>query len=230
MIISHKYQYIFIKTSKTAGTSVEIGLSRFAAASDVITPVAREDERTRRELGYPGPQNVIIPYSKYSLKDWFYKLVQNKSKQFYNHMPAYKIKPVVGRRIWERYFKFCVERNPWDRTVSCFYWKTRNRHPAPTLSQFIDSGEVYTLKKKGARLYTLNGRIAVNRICRYEDLENELEAVARELKLPHKIKLPRAKAQYRKDRQSYRQLLAPADRDKIARIFAEEIAQFGYQF
>lgn len=230
MIISHKYKFIFIKTSKTAGTSIEIGLSRFGAPADVITPVAREDEQIRKNLGYTGPQNVIIPYGKYTLKDWFYRLVQNKPKRFYNHMPAYKIKPVVGRRIWDSYFKFCVERNPYDRTISCFYWKTRNRNPVPTITQFIDSGEVYTLKKKGAQLYKINGHVAVDRICRFEDLKNELEVIARQLKLPHKITLPLAKGQYRKNRQGYRQLLNQEDRGKIARIFAEEIAQFGYDF
>ena len=230
MIISHKYKFIFIKTNKTAGTSIEIGLSRFCAPSDVITPVAREDERIRKRLGYPGPQNIVIPYSKYGVKDWLYKLVQQKTKQFYNHMPAYKIKPVLGPRIWDDYFKFCVERNPWDRTISCYYWKTRNRNPAPTITEFIDSGEVNVLKKKGFQLYTINGKVAVDHICRYEDLDKELETIAQMLKLPQKITLPRAKGQYRKRRESYRQVLSPSNRDKIARIFADEIAQFGYGF
>lgn len=230
MIISHKYKFIFIKTSKTAGTSVEIGLSRFCDPSDVITPVAREDEQIRKRLGYPGPQNTVIPYSKYGVKDWFYKLVQGKPKRFYNHMPAHKIKPVVGRQIWNDYFKFCVERNPWDRTISCYYWKTRHRHPAPTITEFIDSDEVYTLKKKGALLYTINGQIAVDHICRYENLDEELEMIARRLKLPQKLALPKAKGQYRKDRLSYQQLLSSADRDKITRIFADEIARFGYDY
>ena len=52
MIISHRHRYIFIKTHKTAGTSVEISLSRFAGPDDVLTPVAPRDEEVRAR--FPG--------------------------------------------------------------------------------------------------------------------------------------------------------------------------------
>ncbi|WP_275670288.1 hypothetical protein [Okeania hirsuta] len=40
MIISHKYKFIFLKTIKTSGTSIEIYLSRFCGDDDVITPIS----------------------------------------------------------------------------------------------------------------------------------------------------------------------------------------------
>ena len=46
VLISHKYRFIFIKTRKTAGTSVEIALSRFAGERDVITSITDSIGRT----------------------------------------------------------------------------------------------------------------------------------------------------------------------------------------
>ena len=59
MIISHDYKFIFLKNRKTAGTSIEIALSKFCGPNDVITPISPEDEATRKELGYRGPQNYL---------------------------------------------------------------------------------------------------------------------------------------------------------------------------
>ena len=49
MIISHRYKFIFL--SKTAGASIKIALSQFCDASDIITPIAEEDEAVRKESG-----------------------------------------------------------------------------------------------------------------------------------------------------------------------------------
>ena len=40
MIVSHKYKFIFIKTRKTAGTSIEYNLSKYLGKEDIITPTS----------------------------------------------------------------------------------------------------------------------------------------------------------------------------------------------
>ena len=44
MIISHKYKFIFIKTQKTAGSSIELYLSRFCGKDDIIIPMTDEKD------------------------------------------------------------------------------------------------------------------------------------------------------------------------------------------
>ena len=39
MIISHTHKYIFIKSLKTAGTSVEAALSKHCGENDMVTPL-----------------------------------------------------------------------------------------------------------------------------------------------------------------------------------------------
>jgi len=70
MIISHRHRFIFIKLRKTAGTSMEIALSGICGDQDVITPISEEDEKVRREMGFRGPQNTLIPFRYYRQQDW----------------------------------------------------------------------------------------------------------------------------------------------------------------
>ena len=43
-IVSYNKNFIFIKTNKTAETSMEVALSKFCGAEDVITPISRFGE------------------------------------------------------------------------------------------------------------------------------------------------------------------------------------------
>ncbi len=51
MLICHRYRFIFLKTQKTAGTAIEIGLRAVMHASAVITPISTDDERINRQTG-----------------------------------------------------------------------------------------------------------------------------------------------------------------------------------
>jgi hypothetical protein len=42
MIINHRYKFIFLKTRKTAGTSIESALSQFCDSNDIITPIIND--------------------------------------------------------------------------------------------------------------------------------------------------------------------------------------------
>ena len=86
MIVSHEHRFIFIKTRKTAGTSIEISLSKYCGPNDIITPIAEVDEKIRESLGHKGPQNYKINETK--LLNNLFLILGFKSKEHYNHSPA----------------------------------------------------------------------------------------------------------------------------------------------
>ena len=47
MIISHRHKFIFVKTKKTAGTSIETLLASVCGEEDVITEISEEEERIK---------------------------------------------------------------------------------------------------------------------------------------------------------------------------------------
>lgn len=233
MIISHRHRFIFLKTSKTAGTSIEIALSRFCGPEDVITPISEEDENIRRQLDGRGPQGYHGSIWQYSLSDWWKKLVRGKAApRYYNHIPARKLRRRVDPDVWNSYFKFCVSRNPWDRVISQYHWRQRQlpESQLPSVRDFLESRHVRSLNRKGFQLYTINGQVAVDRICRYENLAEELEAVRQQIGLSEPLELPFAKAGHRRDDRHYRDILAEEERHRIAELFRDEIELLGYHF
>jgi hypothetical protein len=229
MILCHKYKFIFLKTNKTAGTSVEIALSKFCGDRDIITPIVEEDEKIRRSLGYTGPQNYILPFSDYSMRDFFNVLFKRRKKKFYNHITAKEIRKLIGDHIWNEYYTFCFERNPWDRVVSLYYWRCK-KEPRPTISEFLSSRIPLTLKRRGYDVYTINDKVVVDRVCLFENLNEELEKIRTRVGIPEKLVLPRAKSSYRKDRRHYRDIINDEDRKRIEHMFSKEIQLFGYTF
>lgn len=211
MILSHRHRFIFVKTHKTAGTSIELMLSAICGDEDVITPVADEDEELRRSLGLRGPQNTHV----------------EGVLRYYNHMSARVIRAAAGAQVWGSYFKFCFERNPWDKLISSYYWEFQ-QEPRPSIAEFLRSNKARTASSFG--LYTIDGAVAVDRICRYENLAAELGELRARLQLPALPELPRAKSRFRADRRHYSELFSAEDRELAGEVFAREIALLGYRF
>ncbi len=227
MIISHRYKFIFIKTEKTAGTSIEIALSKFCGPKDIITPIVEEDEFNRKKLGYRGPQNYKVPFRKYSKCDLMQVIDLKRPLTFYNHNDAAFIKRHIDKDVWDSYFKFCFERNPFDKVVSWYYWQYKEE-PRPSISEFIESGEANRVK--GMELYTIDSVIAVDKVYFFEELDDAMRDIAEKTGLPEVPSLPKTKANLRKDKRSYREILSEKVKETIQKVFARELAYFGYKW
>jgi len=225
MIVSHRHKFIFLKTRKTAGTSMEIALSKFCGPRDILTPIGPKDEQIRRELGYRGVQNRHLQLSLASLR----YLWEERRLRYHNHVAAQWVRATLGEAVWETYFKFCIERNPWDKAVSLYYWRTRHDpENRPPLIEFLTRVKHQSLSNY--YIYSLDGELAVDRILRYEDLDAELVELQERLGLPETPRLPRAKASIRKDRRHYTALMGEDERALIAMACAPEIALLDYRF
>jgi hypothetical protein len=225
MIISHRHRFIFIKSFKTASTSLEIALSRHCGPGDVITPILfPEDSNLRQKLGYRGEQNYKIPWRRHSAGEKVAALLKRSRIAFYNHCPARMVRNRIDPEIWRTYFKFSVERNPWDKAISAYYWEHQSE-PRPSIVEFLRSGYG---KMLAYDLYSIDGVVAVDRVYRFEAMDEMLQDLGGRLGLAGPLELPRTKTIHRKDRRHYRDILAPAERDQIALMAAREIAAFDY--
>ena len=226
MLISHKHRFVFTKTVKTAGTSVELLLEPFCAgAGHRVTETTDAVESAVGVIGARGAPEAV------------------QQARWYNHMPAAIIKAQLGAATWDAYCKFTVVRNPYDKMVSWFHF----RHLPQSLCAEMDFAEIKARFRRyilgGARLagddlspamdrdkYAIDGALCVDRLLRYEDLDAELRALAGRLGLDLAGReLPRAKGQYRPPGRHHRDYYDDDSAAVIARAFDFELATFGYR-
>jgi hypothetical protein len=227
VIICHKYKFIFLKTEKTAGTSLEIALSGFCGPGDIITPISPKDEELRQSLGFRGPQNFNIHLKAYSKGDIARLIFYRNRLRFYNHITAREVLRFVPKSVWDSYFKFCFERNPFDRIISLYHWEGRKEK---SILEFIKSGRATSIR--GMDIYSINSIPVVDKIYKYEEMDAALQDISNRLNLSELLKLPevRAKGNVRMDERHYREVLSPEEVDLIRKVYAREIAWMGYEF
>jgi hypothetical protein len=229
MILSHKYKFIFIKTAKTAGTSIEVFLSKHCGPQDIVTPIVPcvEGHQPRNYEGLinPVPEVLERPGKFFSAL----RHTMTSRTKFYNHMPAREVKQRVPVDVWNSYFKFCVERNPWDKVLSHYHMHAARQGGSLSFDEYLARGRFpinyfrYTNR--------LGRKIIVDRILRYENLITELGEVFSQLKISFEGTLGvQAKSEYRNDRRPYQQVFNDDQRRFVEEAFAKEIELHGYRF
>lgn len=206
MIISHRFRFIFIKTTKTAGTSLEVQLSPICPPEDVFTPVIPPED------GHQA-RNYIAP----------------DGTEYYNHMDARLVRRLLGEERFKDYFKFCVERDPVDKCVSYYMmkkhssthtnwrWRLMNWHAFVLSGRFPFDHDKYT---------DHDGSLMVDRILRYENLNEELSDVFKTLGVPFTGLTTRAKGNHRGPTKPS---VTPLHRARIMHAYAQSNAYTGYR-
>jgi hypothetical protein len=229
MILSHKYKFIFIKTAKTAGTSIEVFLSKHCGATDVLTPIepSVEGHQPRNYRGFinPIPEILERPGKIFSA---LRRSIASREK-FYRHMPAFEVQKRVPFDIWKSYFKFCVDRNPWDKVLSHYHMHNAREGGSLSLDEYLARGR---FPINYFRYTDDSGRkVIVDRILRYETLGAELSEVFSQLNISFDGTLGvNAKSEYRVDRTPYQQVFNDEQRRIVEKAFAREIELHGYRF
>jgi len=229
MIISHKYKFIFIKTAKTAGTSIEVFLSKYCGEQDILTPIDPpiEPHIARNYSGLFNPLPEIVEERFCNVRRTIGDLVRRR--KFYNHIAARIVKARVPKDVWNTYFKFCVERNPWDKTLSHYYWLKNRRVQKQTWQEYLIQGQF----RLNYQLYTdrKGMKIIVDHVIKYEHLDDELAEIFKNIGIPFSGNLSvRAKSEYRKDRRPYWEVFTREQKEIIAQAFEKEIRLHGYEF
>ncbi len=173
MIISHSHRFIFIKTRKTAGTSIELALSPHLSVGDLASPLGN-----------------LLPRHRLFSKP-FVSLLRQKDKTIRprnDHLP-YSVIEKCFREETQGYFAFCVERNPWDKAVSAFYYlaskqgKVFAKTDTESFAEFTASRRLETFSDYA--MYMHGDRQQVDRILRYERLSADFAQVMADLSLSH---------------------------------------------
>jgi hypothetical protein len=229
MIISHEHQFIFVKTHKTAGSSLEVALARECGEDDVVSHM-EDNLATGLPRNY-GPTTALGPL--YNRSRLVRKLLGRHSPLlgafYYEHMPAWRIRELVGRDTWSRYFTFCFERNAWDKVVSYYLWKKHGQQRGmPAFADYVRN-KAHRLPLD-ARLYFDDAGVMVDRVYEFRDLPAALADLRERLGLELPEPLPREKTAVAPQRKPYRDYYDDGTRSRVAALFEREIALMGYSF
>ena len=232
MIISHEHKFIFLKTKKTAGTAIEAALSELCGASDVITPYREESEGDRK--GRP-PQNYRIEHPLKPKRALWRKLLgrperyYHPSVGYYEHMSAHLVGAYIGDEIWRSYFKFAFDRNPWDRQISWYFYKTKSKASRPSFESFMASRRRAYVDNH--EIYMEDGALAVDFLGHYENLQDDLAKALQMIGVAQRLKVPHSNVTPNKEtRQDYRSYYSPHTEALVRDWYAPEIALLGYGF
>lgn len=221
MLVSYRHEFIFVKTRKTAGSAVELAFEPFVRSPGATAP--GDGGATFETAESVTPDGIIGARSK----------TMKEEAVYFDHMQAHHLRKAVGARVWSRFFKFCTIRNPWDKTVSAFYFgrpsireKSANKQ-IDLFRRWIQNDDSRKLHDRD--IYYINMRPAMDDYIRYDRLAEDVARIANRLHLPV-ADLPQVHHESRNRAIDYRAFYDDAARNRIGSLYHREIEDFGWRF
>lgn len=222
MLVSHPHRFIYLKTIKTAGTSVEILFESLCCPPGSNTGTHARPQSVTAE-GIVGARSGDV-----------------SAATIYNHTPAAAVREALGAERFDAYFKWCVVRHPMDWQVSWWWF----RLDASRRREYAGGAHFGIVKAAFTRdllegpdplpvdrdIYAIDGRPVVDVMVRHEDLATGLDTVCRGLSLAElPSKLGRFKGGHRQRPESFRAYFE--DRAAVRLMldrFGPDFEQLGY--
>jgi len=216
--VSHAHRTIFVHIPKTAGTSVEAVLGMHGDKHDI----------------------GIRPYFNQEVD---HEHLYGRDLQ---HLTAAELRNLLRRDgVFDRYFKFSIVRNPWDRVVSVLAWSDQKWAKGEQLSMvefdtavrklhglFVASREAGRrmpvpphLRPQSSFVLDESRESLVDFIARYERLSPDWNLICERLGISTALPL-----RMRSHHRSYQDYYTAESRAWVAEIYAEDIHAFGYEF
>ncbi|GAG91093.1 unnamed protein product [marine sediment metagenome] len=154
-----------------------------------------------------------------------------------SHTTAIDIRNIIRRNLrggltYKEMFKFGFVRNPWDRLVSmCFYKKNYGTHAIDkeSFSRYVEKMDRNNLKlwrmAQWRYLCDKHGRIIVDFVGRYEDLQEDWEKVCDFVGMYEDLE------QHNMGKQlHYKEYYTDESREKVSELYREDIELFDYKY
>ena len=232
MIVSYSRGFIFVKTKKTAGSTVEAVLSAACGPQDIIT---KEDayKYPGSDAGWDGRElfrarnRARREREQQQEEDGADRVNKRAAGGFYSHMSAQEARSRLDPEFWNSALKLTIERHPYEKAVSLAYYRVAKKGETD-IAQYLDR-----VVRKGAYathpLWLIDGEIAVDEIIRQERLKDDLERIGMRLGIPIPAVLPNLKSRTRKDRRPAREILTAEQRRIVQETCLKEFELLGYE-
>jgi len=214
MIISFKYNFIYWRAMKVAGSSVVQALGEHCGENDIVnTPLLEDVIKEGRSVN------------------------QRNFEHFFPHMPIDEAKRIANID-WDSFFKITTVRNPWDMTVSMYWTEISNgltfqewlEQESRSVHQWVNKLSEFELSFAYTEdYYFKDGKRIADHYLRYENLESDYEKLCYRIGIPY-IKLPKIRGNIRFDKKHYSHYYNKDTIEFVAKMFPQIIKEFNYEF
>ncbi|MBV9570245.1 MAG: sulfotransferase family 2 domain-containing protein [Alphaproteobacteria bacterium] len=206
MIVSFQKNFVFIRTRKTASSTIETVLRQSLDSEDLFVG--------KSTLRHPKGKDRARP--------------QSNIETVAAHMKAEDIAKLVPDSFWSGSFKFTSERHPYEKAVSLAYYNFgKAQQSEGDFAEFLDM----TVRRGNYRSfdhYTIDGKVVVNDFIRHETLESDLKRIADIIGVLVPDDLPQKRTAFRADRRPAHEILTPEQKQQVYQRCREEFELLGY--